>query len=255
MCSSDLLIRDWPDHWERILEANNAHPPLTLRARHGRATRDMLAAELAEAGIETHAIGFAPDALELVVPTDIRVLPAFVAGRCSVQDAAAQMAAPLLGAAPGMRVLDACAAPGGKTGHLAESVAGLAELVAVDIDAQRVQRIRDNLARLGLRADVRVGDAADPRIVGDATYDRILLDAPCSGTGVIRRHPDIKWLRRPREFPGLAARQRQLLDSLWRRLKPGGRLLYATCSVLRAENAAVIREFLRDTDDAVDATE
>ena len=154
-----------------------------------------------------------------------------------------------------MRVLDACAAPGGKTGHLAESVAGLAELVAVDIDGQRAQRIRDNLARLGLRADVRVGDAADSRIIGETLYDRILLDAPCSGTGVIRRHPDIKWLRRPRELPGLVARQRQLLNALWQRLKPGGRLLYATCSVLRAENASVIREFLHETPDAVDATE
>lgn len=252
---AEQLMRDWPDHWERILEANNAHPPLTLRARRGRISRDTLAAEMADADIVTHAVPFAVDALDLAVPTDVRALPAFVAGRCSVQDAAAQLAAPLLGAQAGMRVLDACAAPGGKTGHLLELVPGIGELVAVDIDAQRAQRIRDNLSRLGLTADVRVGDAADPRVIGDTAYDRILLDAPCSGTGVIRRHPDIKWLRRPRELPGLAARQRDLLQALWRRLKPGGRLLYATCSVLRAENMAVVQAFLRSTGDAVDVTE
>jgi len=251
----EQLMREWPDYWERILEANNAHPPLTLRARRGRISRDSLAAEFAEAGIATHAVSFASDALDLAVPTDVRALAAFVAGRCSVQDAAAQLAAPLLAAAPGMRVLDACAAPGGKTGHLLETVPGLGQLVAVDIDAQRAQRIRDNLARLGLAADVRVGDAADPRVIGDVLYDRILLDAPCSGTGVIRRHPDIKWLRRPRELPGLAARQHDLLNALWRRLKPGGRLLYATCSVLRAENTAVVKQFLADTGDVVDVTE
>jgi 16S rRNA (cytosine967-C5)-methyltransferase len=252
---AEQLMRDWPDQWERILEANNAHPPLTLRARRGRISRDSLVAELAEAGILTQAVSFAADALDLEVPMDIRTLPSFIAGRCSVQDAAAQLAAPLLGAASGMRVLDACAAPGGKTGHLLESVPGIAQLVAVDIDAQRARRIRDNLARLGLTADVRVGDAADPRIIGEEPYDRILLDAPCSGTGVIRRHPDIKWLRRPRELPGLADRQRDLLHALWRRLKPGGRLVYATCSVLRAENMAVVQAFLRETADAVDATE
>jgi 16S rRNA (cytosine967-C5)-methyltransferase len=251
---AEQLMRDWPDHWERILEANNAHPPLTLRARRGRISRDSLAAELAENGMVTHAVSFAADALDLEVPTDVRSLPAFVAGRCSVQDAAAQLAAPLLAAGPGMRVLDACAAPGGKTGHLLELVPGLSELVAVDIDAQRARRIRDNLARLGLTADVRIGDAANPEVIGEALYDRILLDAPCSGTGVIRRHPDIKWLRRPRELPGLAARQRDLLQALWRRLKPGGRLVYATCSVLRAENMAVVQGFLRDTADAADVT-
>jgi len=251
----EQLMRDWPDEWERVLEANNAHPPLTLRARRGRISRDSLIAELAEAGLETQAVPFAVDALDMAVPTDVRALPAFMAGRCSVQDAAAQLAAPLLDVKPGQRVLDACAAPGGKTGHLLESCPGLAEVVAVDIDAQRAQRIRDNLARLGLTADVRVGDAADTRVIGESRYDRILLDAPCSGTGVIRRHPDIKWLRRPRELPGLAARQRGLLDGLWQRLKPGGRLVYATCSVLRAENTAVLKGFLAETRDAVDVTE
>jgi 16S rRNA (cytosine967-C5)-methyltransferase len=252
---AEQLVRDWPEHWERLLEANNAHPPLTLRARHGRISRDTLAAELADAGFETHAVPFAPNALDLAVPTDVRALAPFIAGRCSVQDAAAQLAAPLLGLAPGQRVLDACAAPGGKTGHVLETCPGLTEVVAVDIDARRAQRIRDNLTRLGLQADIRIGDAADPAIVGDRSYDRILLDAPCSGTGVIRRHPDIKWLRRPRELPGLVARQRALLDALWRRLKPGGRLVYATCSVLRVENAGVIRGFLSATGDAVDVTE
>jgi 16S rRNA (cytosine967-C5)-methyltransferase len=172
-----------------------------------------------------------------------------------VQDAAAQLAVPLLGARPGERVLDACAAPGGKACHLLETVPGLAELVALDVDPARAARITQNLDRLGLAARVVTGDALDPALLGGEPFERILLDAPCSGTGVIRRHPDIKWLRRPADIGPLAARQRELLAALWPRLAPGGRLVYATCSVLRAENAAVIEAFLAATPAAVDVTE
>lgn len=252
---ADALERDYPGHAERVMEANNAHPPLTLRANLARTTVADLAEELAAAGNETHGVPFAPAALDLARPLDVRALPAFQAGRCSVQDAAAQLAVPLLAAAPGMRVLDACAAPGGKTGHLLEAVPGLAELVALDVDPLRAERIRDNLQRLGLSANVVVGDALDPRVGGDGPFDRILLDAPCSGTGVIRRHPDIKWLRRPRDVAALAARQGALLDTLWGRLAPGGRLVYATCSVLKAENVRVIRAFLGRTPGAAEVTE
>ncbi len=249
------LKRDWPaDAWQ-VLEAGNEHPPLVLRANARRGSTAALAAELAAAGIASRPVSFAPRALVLERPLDVRELPAFVAGRCSVQDAAAQLAAPLLAARPGERVLDACAAPGGKACHLLEEVAGLAELVALDLDAGRAARIRDNLARLGLEATVKVGDALDPATLAGERYDRILIDAPCSGTGVIRRHPDIKWLRRREDLAPLAARQRHLLDALWPLLAPGGRLVYATCSVLKAENAAVVAAFLAATPGAVDVTE
>lgn len=248
------LRRDWPEDAERILEANNEHPPLTLRTNARRVTTEALAAELERAGHASARVPFAPRALVLARPVDVRGLEAFAAGRCSVQDAAAQLAAPLLAAGPGMRVLDACAAPGGKACHLLEEVAELAELVALDVDPVRAEKIVENLARLGLAASVRVGDAQEPATFGGGLYDRILVDVPCSGTGVIRRHPDIKWLRRPGDLPALALRQRRLLASLWPLLKRGGRLLYASCSVLRAENAAVVAGFLADTPAAADIT-
>jgi 16S rRNA (cytosine967-C5)-methyltransferase len=247
--------RDWPAEAWQVLEAGNEHPPLVLRANARRATTEALAAELAAAGLATRPVPFAPRALVLERPLDVRELPAFVAGRCSVQDAAAQLAAPLLAARPGDRVLDACAAPGGKACHLLEEVPEIAELVALDVDPGRAARIRDNLERLGLTATVRVADALDPATLDGERFDRILLDAPCSGTGVIRRHPDIKWLRRREDIGPLAARQRRLLDALWVRLAPGGRLVYVTCSVLEAENAAVVAGFLADTPGAVEVTE
>jgi 16S rRNA (cytosine967-C5)-methyltransferase len=249
------LERDWPEHAAAILAANNEHPPLTLRANARRTTTEALAAELAAGGHGSRAVPFAPRALVLANPVDVRELPAFIAGRCSVQDAAAQLAAPLLGVGRGARVLDACAAPGGKACHLLEEVPDLAELVAADLDARRAARIGDNLSRLGLVASVRVADALDPAALDGASFDGILLDAPCSGTGVIRRHPDIKFLRRASDLAALAARQRSLLEALWPRLRPRGRLLYASCSVLAAENAAVVADFLRRTPEAVDVTE
>jgi 16S rRNA (cytosine967-C5)-methyltransferase len=249
------LERDWGPQAERVLAANNAHPPLVLRANARRTTTAALAAALAADGHVAHTVGFAPRALVLEKPVDVRTLPQFRDGLCSVQDAAAQLAAAFLEARPGERVLDACAAPGGKACHLLEEVPDLAELVALDVDAERAERIRSNLARLDLTANVVVADALADDWWDGRPFDRILLDAPCSGTGVIRRHPDIKLLRRPADVGALAERQRRLLDRLWAKLAPGGRLVYASCSVLKAENAGVVGAFLAATPGAVDVTE
>jgi 16S rRNA (cytosine967-C5)-methyltransferase len=204
----------------------------------------------------TTLAGF-PAAVCLSRPLAVGDLPGFTEGRVSVQDAAAQLAAELLGAESGMQVLDACAAPGGKTGHMLERTDGQLDVVSVDIDAARNDMIVQNLERLGysaqiLAADVQATGTWIGELHGEATFDRILVDAPCSATGVIRRHPDIKFLRRPEDIQALAARQGHILDALWLLLKPGGRLLYATCSVLRAENHEVVTEFL---DRHPDATE
>jgi 16S rRNA (cytosine967-C5)-methyltransferase len=248
------LERDWGRDAAGVLDANNGHPPLWLRANARRTTTDALAEALAADGHATVRCPFAPRALKLERPVDVRALPAFLDGRCSVQDAAAQLAAPLLDAKPGMRVLDACAAPGGKTGHLLEEIPDLGEVIALDVDAERAARIRSNLDRLGLEANVVVADALADAWWDGRPFDRILLDVPCSGTGVIRRHPDIKLLRRPADLGALVERQRRLLAAQWRRLARGGRLVYASCSVLKAENAEVVAAFLAATPDAADVT-
>jgi 16S rRNA (cytosine967-C5)-methyltransferase len=249
------LDRDWGGAAARaVLEANNAHPPLWLRANARRTTTEALAAALAAEGHATSTCAFAPRALKLDKPVDIRTLAPFIAGDCSVQDAAAQLAVPFLDVRPGMRVLDACAAPGGKACHLLEEVPD-AHVVALDVDAERAARIRQNLDRLQLKAEVVVGDALADGWWDGKPFDRILLDAPCSGTGVIRRHPDIKLLRRPDDVGPLAERQARLLEAQWRRLAPGGRLVYASCSVLKAENGDVIAAFLARFPEAVEVTE
>jgi 16S rRNA (cytosine967-C5)-methyltransferase len=192
--------------------------------------------------------------MRLATPVDVTTLPGFREGRVAVQDAAAQLAPRFLEAQAGMRVLDACAAPGGKACHLLELEPGLAELVALESDPARVRRLEDNLRRLGLTATVRVADAAEPDRWWDGRpFDRVLLDVPCSGTGVIRRHPDIKVLRRAADIDGFVAQQERLLAACWRVLRPGGRLVYASCSVLPAENGALIARFLARTADAVAA--
>ena len=252
---AEAFVRDWPDAAAQLMEANNQHPPLVLRANARRIATAALADRLEAAGHAVRGVPCARRALVLEEPLDVRGLAEFQQGLCSVQDAAAQLAAPLLDARAGMRVLDACAAPGGKACHVLEETPGLAALVALEIDPARAARIEQNLGRLGLEARVVVGDALDPGLLPGETFERILLDAPCSGTGVIRRHPDIKWLRRRADIAPLAARQRALLAALWPRLAPGGRLVYATCSVLRAENATVVAGFLRDTPGAADVTE
>ncbi|WP_298719833.1 16S rRNA (cytosine(967)-C(5))-methyltransferase RsmB [uncultured Oceanisphaera sp.] len=245
------LQKAYPEQWQDILEANNQHPPMWIRINQSHHSREDYLTLLQQNGQEAESDNLADSALRLARPVDVATLPGFELGHSSVQDAAAQMAAQLLDAAPGETVLDACAAPGGKTAHILERQPALAQLVAVDMDGERLKRVHQNLERIGLQATVIQGDAAQPADwwQGEA-FDRILLDAPCSATGVIRRHPDIKWLRRPDDIAQLAALQAQILDALWQQLKPGGTLLYATCSILPDENSAQIQAFLQRTPNA-----
>ncbi len=237
----------WPRRWESVLNAGNLHPPMTLRVNRRRLTAAQYLARLAERGLAGELIG--EQAILLERPLPIESLPGFSAGEISVQDAGAQLAAPFLDVRPGMRVLDACAAPGGKTGHILE-LADCA-LTALDSDPARVLRIGDNLARLGFRARVLCADCAAPAGWSDgAPFERILLDAPCTASGVVKRHPDIKWLRRESDLAQLAATQGRMLDALWQQLAPGGKLLYATCSVFPQENAHTIDSFLARRNEA-----
>jgi 16S rRNA (cytosine967-C5)-methyltransferase len=240
-----MLKKDWPDDYAELLRRNNDAPPLVLRVNRRRQSRDAYLAVLAEAGISAGSWGIAADAVIVETPVPVERLPGFAEGRVSVQDTAAQLAAPLLDLQPGQRVLDVCAAPGGKTLHILESCLGLQELVAVDIAPERTARIRDNLERAGLAATLITADATRPDTWWDGRpFDRILLDAPCSATGVIRRHPDIKVLRQPSDIHELVELQRGILEAAWTLLGAGGQLLYATCSVLRRENERRIGEFL-----------
>ncbi|WP_417660765.1 16S rRNA (cytosine(967)-C(5))-methyltransferase RsmB [Pseudomonas sp.] len=238
----------WPEHWEAICAANNAHPPLILRVNRRHGSRDDYLQELQTAGIEAAACAFSRDGIRLIQACDVTTLPGFAEGRVSVQDEAAQLAADLLELAPGQRVLDACCAPGGKTCHILEAEAKLAGVVALDLEPKRLVRVRENLARLKLDAELI---AADGRAVDKwwdgQQFQRILLDAPCSATGVIRRHPDIKIARQPEDIPALAELQGELLDALWPTLAVGGIMLYATCSTLPTENTQVIEAFLART--------
>jgi len=251
----EALRREHGERAEAILEANNAHPPMWLRVNRRRSSLADATAALEAGGWQVFRHAFAPDALRIEPPADVRLLPGFSDGRISVQDAAAQLAVELLDPQAGERILDACAAPGGKSCHVLERVDGPCDLTALDVSEARLERVRGSLARLGLAADVRVGDAGEPGTWWDGRpYDRILLDVPCSATGVIRRHPDIKLLRRARDIPTLARRQGRLLAAAWRMLAPGGTLLYTSCSVLNAENQAVVGAFLAATPEARDAT-
>lgn len=239
------LQADWPDQWQTILAANDRHAPLTLRVNTRRISRVAYLEKLKVVGIAATSV--ADSGLELVGAVAVQQLPGFSEGWVSVQDAAAQLAAPLLLAGQadtaGLRVLDACAAPGGKTAHLLEFAD--ASVTALDIDAVRCERIHQNLQRLGLAAEVLAFDAADVSKWWDGVpFDAVLLDAPCSASGIVRRHPDIRWLRRQTDIAQLAAIQARLLAALWPVLKPGGRLLYCTCSVFKAEGSAQINAFL-----------
>ena len=242
---------DHPRHWAQILAAGNERPPLTLRVNHRVTSRDALLTQFAAAEIAGQAIGEA--GLIMTAPRPVTELPGFPEGAFSVQDAGAQLAAPLLRVADGMRVLDACAAPGGKTTHLAE-LADL-DIMALDSDEARLARVRDNLARLKLggdRARTVVGDAGDPSGWWDGRpFDRILADVPCTASGIVRRHPDGKWLRRKSDTAAFGAQQRRILDGLWPLLSPDGLLLYATCSVFTSENELQIRDFLATHPDAL----
>lgn len=242
------LKADWPDYWEAICAANNQHPPLILRVNHRLGSREGYLEVLRAAGLPAEPCAFSPDGIRLLQPCDVTALPGFAEGRVSVQDEAAQLAAGLLELAPGQRVLDACAAPGGKTCHLLEREPGLSEVVALDAEPQRLTRVQDNLNRLHLRATLVAADGRDTAAWWDGRpFQRILLDAPCSATGVIRRHPDIKLTRQAEDISALAHLQGELLDALWPTLEVGGILLYATCSVLPEENSANIAAFLART--------
>jgi 16S rRNA (cytosine967-C5)-methyltransferase len=252
----EALRRDRGDAAARAaLDANNAHPPLWLRVNRRRATPEECERELTAAGLAVTRHPLAPDALRVDPPVDVRALPGFAEGRVSVQDAAAQLAVELLQPQQGERVLDACAAPGGKTCHVLERTDGSASVDALDVAEPRLARIRENLARLGLDAEVRCADVvALPQWWDGRPYPRVLLDVPCSATGVIRRHPDIKVLRRATDIPALARRQAELLAAAWQVVAPGGRLLYTSCSVLPEENEKVVAGFLARNPQAVDLT-
>ncbi|WP_053149430.1 16S rRNA (cytosine(967)-C(5))-methyltransferase RsmB [Pseudomonas sp. Pf153] len=238
----------WPEQWEAICAANNAHPPMILRVNRRHHTRDAYLALLGEAGVPAIPCQHSRDGIVLETPGDVRTLPGFDEGWISVQDEAAQLAADLLELAPGQRVLDACCAPGGKTCHILEAEPKLAGVVAVDLEAKRLVRVKENLERLGLDAKLIAADGRDTASWWDGKpFQRILLDAPCSATGVIRRHPDIKLTRQPDDIAALAVLQGELLDALWQTLQVGGILLYATCSTLPTENTEVIEAFLTRT--------
>lgn len=244
----DTLREAYPDRWEAILEQGNREPPLTLRVNIRRTTVEDWLARLAEAGIAATRVG--PQAVRLEAAMPVERLPGWAEGHVSVQDAGAQLAAPLLDVADGMRVLDACAAPGGKTTHLLE----LAELdlVALDPDKARLARVEENLGRLGLRATLVAGDALRPADWHDGRpFDRILVDAPCTASGIVRRQPDVRWRRRRRDMATFSDRQAAMLGALWPLLAPGGKLLYSTCSVFPAEGDTVIARFLQSHPDAL----
>lgn len=242
----DELVRAWPEQAEMILDAGNAHPPLILRVDLTRTSVPQYLALLNGVAAPARALGWAASAIQLERPLAVSALPGFAAGLVSVQDAGAQLAAEILDARPGMRVLDACAAPGGKTGHILEHTPDLGELVALDVDAARSERIRENLERLSRQAKLVVADIRTPEAFWDGRpFDRILVDAPCSSTGVIRRHPDIKLLRRHEDIANMARVQLEILHACFGMLTENGRLLYCTCSVLPAENEEVVGRFLK----------
>lgn len=241
----ERMQHDWPAQWQQILSANNEHPPMTLRVNARRASAEAYLQRLVAQGIGARVVG--PHAVLLDRPLPVAQLPGFADGEVSVQDAAAQRAAPLLlgdGLRPGARVLDACAAPGGKTAHLLE----LAELdlTAIDSDPARLLKVQETLDRLQLKATLKAADGRDTAAWWDGRpFDAILLDAPCTASGIVRRHPDVRWLRRPADIAALARIQAELLDALWPLLAAGGRLLYVTCSVFRAEGEQQIDAFLQ----------
>jgi 16S rRNA (cytosine967-C5)-methyltransferase len=246
------IRKDHPDRWEGMLAAANRHGPMTLRANVRRTNAQAYVHELAAAGVVVNLTQ--SGALELTAPVAVQALPGFFDGLVSVQDAAAQLAAPLLLSGLHLRgagrILDACAAPGGKTGHLLELTD--AEVVALEVDPIRAQRIHDNLKRLGLSAQVLIADAEDTQSWWDGRrFDGILLDAPCTASGIVRRHPDIRWLRRESDVAQLARVQQRLLQALWPLLLPGGRMLFCTCSIFKAEGDEQVQSFLANNSDAI----
>lgn len=248
-----MIDTDWPEHAEHLLSANHRQAPMTLRVNLTRIERSAYLDRLAAEQIGAHAVSECRAAIQLEEALPVNRLPGFDDGLVSVQDTAAQLAAELLDLQADQRVLDVCAAPGGKSAHILESQPSIASLTAIDIDETRMQKVRDNFERLGLSADFIVADATQPNSWWNGTlYDRILLDAPCSALGVIRRHPDIKLLRKHDDIDTLRQLQQRILESIWPLLAPGGILLYATCSILKAENELQIENFLNNHQDAIE---
>lgn len=245
------IQHDWPEQAETLLFENNQPPPMVLRVNLAKTSRDSYLQLLLEQTISAKTVNFIPAGIVLDKPVPIEALPKFAEGWVSVQDGAAQLAAHLLDVQPGHRVLDVCAAPGGKAAHILELQSNIGELVAVDIDENRMLRVSENLRRLDLQATLVLADATKPEDWWDGKpFDRILLDAPCSATGVIRRHPDIKLLRRDSDIAALTILQKTILNAIWPLLAPSGMLLYATCSVIKQENEDRMLEFLSTHEDA-----
>jgi len=244
---------DWPEQAQSVFVENNQQPPMALRVNLSQISQADYLQQLTEKGIEATVVDFCPSAIVLKQSVGVDLLPGFAKGLVSVQDVAAQLAAGLLNVQAGQRVLDVCAAPGGKAAHILESQQRVKRLVAVDIDESRMLRVSENILRLNLSADLVVGDAANPEAWWDSeVFDRILLDVPCSALGVIRRHPDIKLLRKPEDIQVLRDVQQRILKAVWPLLASGGVMLYATCSILKQENEQQIAVFLAEHPDAVE---
>ena len=245
----ESVRKSWPEQWQQVLEGLLLRPAFSLRVNLSRISLQQSVARLADSGVTSRPVHGVPSALILDRSMPVESLPGFVEGLVSVQDAGAQLAAWLLDPQPGMEILDACAAPGGKTGHLLERAPN-ARVTALDVDAVRLQKVADNMQRLGYSANLQLGDASKP--AGEwakQAYDRILLDVPCSATGVMRRHPDIRLLRRQSDIVELAGRQQLIMDAIWPLLKPGGKMLYATCSILEPENEQQVKAFMHRHND------
>jgi len=246
------LREQWPQHWQTLLHTNNLYPPLQLRLNLKRQSRETYLQTLQQGGIDAVAGNIVATGITLSNPLNVEDIPGFAQGDVSVQDYGAQLAAALLDVRPGQRVLDACAAPGGKTAHIYERTPDLQELVAVEVDAERIKLLRNTISRLNLNVTTLHADVCDTVNWWDGKpFDRILLDAPCSATGVMRRHPDIKYLRTPEQMPLFVATQCRMLETLWPLLKPGGRLVYCTCSLFREEADMQIESFANKYDDIV----
>lgn len=242
---------NWPEHWQAIIDGNNDdQAPLTLRVNRLQTSREQYLEELHSLDIEATETPNSPDGITLAAPCDVTTLPGYIYGWFSVQDEAAQLAGYLLDLKPGQRVLDACAAPGGKLCHILEQEPALASVEAIELEERRAGRITENLTRLGLNAHLHIADACESSWWDQQSYDRILLDAPCSATGVIRRNPDIKYLRKGEDIQAMAELQFKILNNLWQMLAPGGKLLYATCSIFPQENERLIKRFVTQQDDA-----